>query len=127
MKLFLDQGVPRRSAELLREKGIDAVHASEVGLASADDEAILTWCREHERLAVTLDADFHARLAIGGHDRPSVIRIRQEGLKGSEMAELLRVVVERHSAALESGTMLTVRHGRVRARALPVARRTGEP
>ena len=65
MKLFLDQGVPRRAAELLREEGIDTVHASEVGLSSADDEVILTWCREHERVAVTLDADFHARLAVG--------------------------------------------------------------
>ena len=126
MKLFLDQGVPRRAAALLREQGIDTVHAGEVGLSSADDEPILTWCREHERVAVTLDADFHARLAIGGHDRPSVIRIRQEGLKGPEMAELLRVVVERHATALASGTMLTVRHGRVRAHALPVAQRTGE-
>lgn len=78
MRLFLDQGVPRRSAELMRDLGIDTVHASEVGLSAADDELILVWCREHDRVAVTLDTDFHARLAVGGHDRPSVIRIRQE-------------------------------------------------
>ena len=126
MRLFLDQGLPRRSAELLRDAGIDTVHASEVSLSSADDEPILVWCREHDRVAITLDADFHARLAIGGHERPSVIRVRQEGLKGPEMARLLRVVIESHGPALASGTMLTVRHGRVRTRALPVARRQGE-
>lgn len=88
---------------------------------------ILVWSREHDRAAVTLDADFHARLALGGYDRPSVIRVRQEGLKGPEMAALLRVVLERHAAALETGSMLTVRHGRVRTRALPVvAKRSDE-
>jgi len=102
VRLFLDQGVPRRSAELLRHEGIDAVHAGEVGLSAAEDEAILAWCREH------------------------VIRVRQEGLKGPEMARLLRVILDGHAAGLTSGAMLTVRHGRVRTRALPVARRKGE-
>jgi hypothetical protein len=55
-----------------------------------------------------------------------VIRVRQEGLKGPEMAQLLRVVLDGHAAGLTSGAMLTVRHGRVRTRALPVARRKGE-
>ena len=125
MRLFLDQGVPRRTAALLCEEGIDTVHASDAGLSAADDEQILDWCRESDRVAVTLDADFHARLAVGGHTRPSVVRVRQEGLKGPEMASLLRAVLEKHSAVLASGAMLTVRHGRVRTRTLPVARSKG--
>lgn len=72
MKILLDQGVPRRSAQLLRDTGLDAVHASEVGLSAVDDEAILVWCREQGRVVVTLDADFHARLepSRGLQDRP---------------------------------------------------------
>ena len=77
-------------------------------------------------MAVTLDADFHTRLAVGGHTRPSVVRVRQEGLKGPDMASLLRVVLERHAAALATGAMLTVRHSRVRTRTLPVAQSKGE-
>ena len=34
MKLLLDQDVPRRTAALLREAGVDAIHASEAGLSS---------------------------------------------------------------------------------------------
>ena len=93
MKLILDQGVPHRAAELLRQEGLDVVHASEVGLSTAADEVLLQWCRE------------------------------QEGLKGPEMARLVRTVIDRHEKALTSGAMLTVRFGRVRTHALPVNRR----
>jgi predicted nuclease of predicted toxin-antitoxin system len=48
VKLFLDQDVPRRAASLLREAGVDAIHASEVGLSAAADAEIVTWCRAHE-------------------------------------------------------------------------------
>ena len=64
MKHFLDQGVPRRAASILREAGVSAVHASEIGLSSADDSDILSWCLSNQAIAVTLDADFHARIAL---------------------------------------------------------------
>jgi predicted nuclease of predicted toxin-antitoxin system len=126
VKLLLDQGLPRRSAQLLRDAGLDAVHASDVGLSRADDESILVWCREQGRIVVTLDADFHARLAVSGARGPSVIRIRQQGLKGPAAASLIQTVANRHQQALEAGAMLTVVSGRVRRHALPVARRQGE-
>jgi len=127
VRLLLDQGVPRRAAALLRDEGHDALHASEVGLSSAADLTILTWCRERDRVVVTLDADFHAELAVRGHSRPSVIRVRQEGLKGPEMAQLTLTVIDRYREVLTAGAMLTVRAGRVRVRALPVVRGRKNP
>lgn len=41
MKLLLDQELPRSTAELLRQKGLDAVHTGEFGLSVASDDAIL--------------------------------------------------------------------------------------
>jgi hypothetical protein len=64
VKLFLDQGVPRRAASILREADVSAVHASEIGLSSADDSDILSWCLSNQAIAVTLDADLHARIAL---------------------------------------------------------------
>ena len=37
---------------------MNGVHASEVGLCSADDAEILSWCRSNQAVAVTLDRGF---------------------------------------------------------------------
>jgi predicted nuclease of predicted toxin-antitoxin system len=44
MKVLLDQGLPRSAAKLLRDAGIDAVHAGECGLATSTDAEILDRC-----------------------------------------------------------------------------------
>ena len=64
MKLLLDQGLPRSTAELLRQKGLDAVHTGECGLSTAPDDAILAAGRAQGRTVVTLDSDFHTILAL---------------------------------------------------------------
>ena len=63
MKLLLDQGLPRRTAALLRQAGVDAVHAAEIGLSTADDVVILQEGRRSGRVVVTLDADFQTWMA----------------------------------------------------------------
>ena len=73
MTVFLDQDVPRRAASLLREGGVDAVHAAEVGLSSATDADIVAWCRAREAVLVTLDADIHALVALSGLTTPSLL------------------------------------------------------
>ncbi len=97
MKLLLDQGLPRSAAELLREAGIDAVHVGEIDCATADDAAILQRGRDEERMVITLDADFHALLALSRATTPSVIRIRIEGLYGQKAADLIQAV--KHSSS----------------------------
>ncbi len=120
MKLLLDQGLPRSAVVLLRDAGIDAVHTGEIGLAAADDETILAGAREEGRVIVTLDADFHALLALSGAASPSVIRIRMEGLRGEALAELLRTILMDWSNELDAGAILTIQPGRIRYRHLPL-------
>ena len=79
MRVLLDQGLPRSAAKLLREAGIDTVHVGEIGYSKADDMTILQRGRDEERIVITFDADFHARLALSEAAKPSVIRIRMEG------------------------------------------------
>jgi predicted nuclease of predicted toxin-antitoxin system len=123
LKLLLDQGVPRRAAALLREAGHDAVHASEVGLSSADDREVVRWCLANGATVVTLDADFHTLIALSGERTPSAIRIRAEGLGAPAVARLLVDVIEAHGEALAAGALLTLRPGRLRLRRLPITRR----
>jgi predicted nuclease of predicted toxin-antitoxin system len=119
--LLLHQGLPRSTSLYLRQKGIEAVHTGEIGLASADDARILDYARLYEKIVVTLHADFHRILAISRATRPSVIRIRIEGLRAEPLAELLLNVVDQSRDDLEQGTLVTVTPVGVRFRRLPIA------
>lgn len=107
MKLLLDQGLPQSTIALLRAAGIDAEHVGEIGMATSDDAAILAHARRGKRIVVTLDADFHALLALAGASSPSVIRIRAEGLRAAEHAALIRRILDDCGADLGSGAAVT--------------------
>jgi len=120
MKLLLDQGLPRGAVELLREARIDATHTSEAGLATASDRRVLEYARRESRIVVTLDADFHAILALSAAPDPSTIRIRIEGLTAEPLAELVRLVLERCREDLTTGAMVSVTKHQVRIHRLPI-------
>ena len=123
IKIVLDQGLPRSAAELLRQQGWDALHVSDVGLAAASDQTILNQAEQQGRTVVTLDADFHALLAVSGASAPSVVRLRIEGLKGSELAALLVRVWDRAGVALARGAIATVTLASIRIKDLPIGQK----
>jgi predicted nuclease of predicted toxin-antitoxin system len=120
MKLLLDQGTPRSTAALLRNVGHDAIHTAEVGLSAAEDEQLIAIAAQQERVVVTLDADFHAHLALFHAKKPSVIRIRIEGLKAADLAQLLENVLHQCQDDLNLGAMVSVQENRIRIRTLPI-------
>jgi predicted nuclease of predicted toxin-antitoxin system len=122
MKLLLDQGLPRSAATLLSEAGIDTIHVAEVSLSAADDTDILQRAREDKRVVVTLDADFHALLALSAATSPSVIRIRIERLRAQALTNLLLTVLGEVAEDLEQGVVVTVELSRVRMRRLPLVK-----
>ena len=81
MRILLDQGVPRGAAAVLSNAGHNAIHTGQCGLATASDSQILSVAREQQRIIVSLDSDFHSLIARQNATGPSVIRIRQEGLR----------------------------------------------
>jgi len=120
MKLLLDQGLPRSTIQHLATLGITAEHIADLGLAKADDAAILQTARQRQSVVVTLDADFHKTLAAQGATSPSVVRIRIEGLKGDRLAAILTQVMSLCSAELSGGAAVSVTASRIRVRALPI-------
>jgi predicted nuclease of predicted toxin-antitoxin system len=107
---------------LLCEAGIDTIHVAEIGLSAADDTDILQRAREDERVVVTLDADFHALLALSAATSPSVIRIRIERLRAQALTNLLLTVLGEVAEDLERGVVVTVEPSRVRMRRLPLVK-----
>ena len=120
MKLLLDQGLPLTTTSLLRAAGFDAVHTSELGLATAEDEEILKHAAEEDRIVFTLDADFHALLALSGSERPSAVRIRIQGLRADNLSEIIQQLLRMHGEELRSGAVISVTETRVRLRRLPL-------
>ena len=123
MKLLLDQGLPRSSAALLREIGIDTIHLGEVDMSAAPDESIIEYALANGYSIVTLDADFHSLIATSAVAGPSVIRLRVQRLKASDAARLVRAVLDRVGHELGSGCFITVTKESVRIRRLPIQRR----
>jgi len=120
MRILLDEGLPRRAAALLREIRMDAVHVTEIADAATADLAILEGARESGRIVITLDADFHALLALHGWSLPSVVRIRRQGLTAADVRDLVVRLLKDHEAALLSGSALSVRAHLVGIRTLPL-------
>lgn len=121
IRLILDQGVPRDAAAQLREDGFACEHVGELGLSHAEDSEILDYARGRQAVVVTLDADFHAMLAVSGARGPSAIRLRLQGLKGTKVRELVTQVVGRFAAELRRGCLITVKAGKTTCHNLPIS------
>jgi predicted nuclease of predicted toxin-antitoxin system len=69
---------------------------------------------------ITLDSDFHTLLALSNRHKPSVVRIRREGLRGAALANLLVSVWTSVGQAIVHGAMVTVTESNIRVRYLPI-------
>jgi predicted nuclease of predicted toxin-antitoxin system len=118
--ILLDQGLPRSASSLLRDEGWDVVHTGDIGLSRATDREILDFARTEQRVIVTLDSDFHTILAVTNASSPSVIRLRLEGLRGPDLALLIRKIWPKIEPQLKKGAMVTVSESAIRIRNIPV-------
>lgn len=120
MQFLLDQGLPRSAVRELAIRGLSASHVGDLGLAAATDAEILETARVMGAVVVTLDADFHALLAHSAAVEPSVIRIRIEGLKGDDVADLVAQAVATAGDDLTAGAAVSIQRDAIRVRRLPL-------
>ena len=122
IRLLLDQGLPRSTVQYLPEQGFDVCHVADIDQSRASDVEITAMALDQGRTIVTLDSDFHRLLAISGANGPSVIRIRREGLRGADVANLVSQVADQLGEQIEDGAMVTVTELAVRLHRLPLRR-----
>lgn len=120
ISLVLDQGVPRDVASLFRNLGYECMHVGEIGMWKASDGEILAFALERSAIIVTLDADFHAILAVAGARGPSVIRVRIEGLRAAGIFELVKHILDVFAADLKRGSLITVKAQKITCHWLPI-------
>ncbi len=112
--------MPADAAQLFRRLGYECWHVSEFGMQRAEDEDILLFARDKGCVVITLDADFHALVAVRGLSAPSVVRLRREGCKAETAVGILAPVLARYQADLMSGALISVKENRVTRHLLPV-------
>lgn len=89
-------------------------------MQQAADEEILARAARDGSVIITLDADFHALVAIRGLRGPSVVRLRQEGCKAERVIAILRDVLFRHRIQLANGCLISATERRATLRMLPI-------
>ena len=100
------------------------MHVRDLGLASADDETILTRAFQDRRVVVSRDGDFATLLALANANGPSFLHLRVPGVnQPSQQVALIQRALQLAAAELRIGAIVTVRSDRIRIRVLPVAAR----
>ena len=127
MKLLLDECLAYPTARALAEAGHDAIHAFDVASPGALDEELMRLAVEQGRTIVTFDADFHSLLAVSGATRPSVIRLRFEGLRPGPATLVILAVINHCGEALVKGAAVSVTANRIKFRPLPLRPRPQDP
>lgn len=120
ISILLDQGLPRSAASLLRDEGWDVLHTGDIGLSRYTDIKILEFARNNQCVIITLDSDFHTILALENASTPSVIRIRLEGLRGPDLALLIKKIWAKIEPQVKKGAMVTVTESGIRIRNIPL-------
>jgi predicted nuclease of predicted toxin-antitoxin system len=63
VKLLVDMNLSPEWVRLFRQSGLDALHWSDIGRATAADDEVLQWARENQAVVFTHDLDFGILLA----------------------------------------------------------------
>ena len=89
-------------------------------MSRAADEEIVALALERSAVVVTIDADFHAILAVSGAQGPSVIRMRLQGLGAAEVVAVIGKVLARFEVELKRGALITVKAVKTTCHRLPI-------
>jgi predicted nuclease of predicted toxin-antitoxin system len=83
-------------------------------------EEILAFASTDNTAIVTLDSDFHMILAVSGAGRPSVVRLRLQGLQASAVVKVVLDVLSAFEVDLKRGCLITVKSKKITCHRLPI-------
>jgi predicted nuclease of predicted toxin-antitoxin system len=119
LKFLLDENISPLVAGILSEGGYDAVHARDIGLLKATDEAVLARAVAEDRVIVSGDTDFGRLLFEAEGRRPSLILFRREDdRRAIRQAGLILSNLDQVRDDLEAGAIVVIEAHRVRVRRL---------
>jgi predicted nuclease of predicted toxin-antitoxin system len=122
VRFLLDNNLSQGLAVGLREAGHDVLHVRDMDLGAADDETVLAFARDEDRVLMSADTDFGGILArSSGCNRPSVILFRRDGgRRPAEQLSLLLANLAQFADALDAGSLVVLTDRLIRVRDLPL-------
>jgi predicted nuclease of predicted toxin-antitoxin system len=99
MRFLVDECTGPRVAQWLREQGHDVFSVYEEARGSDDDSIIRKACDENWIL-ITNDKDFGEKVFRGQHHHHGIIFLRLAGNRANNKIEVLRKLLDTHSAKL---------------------------
>ena len=120
MKLLLDMNIPLKYTNLLKEKGFEVLHWSDVGDPKTHDNQIMAYARERDLIVITYDLDFSAILSATHDLKPSVVQVRAALPQATQIVDLLAAAMFQNKNNLQNGAILTINTKKARVRMLPL-------
>lgn len=122
MNLLVDANLSPTVAAQLRDAGYDAMHVTDVGLATAIDPDIVDYAEAHALVIVTVDTDFPMLIALRRATSPSVVLLRGVNeLAPDDHAALVIANVPAVADDLDRGAIASLGPDHLRVRSLPLA------
>lgn len=120
LRFVADMNISPLTVAALAADGLDIVRVSSLLPVNASDQNILDLARQQGRVVITQDMDFSALLALGGHDRPSLVTLRLLDTDPAVVTQRLRQVLPQVEAALRRRCAVTIEDHAARVRQLPI-------
>jgi len=120
MKILIDMNLSPLLAEILKDKGVEAIHWASVGDPKAADHEILEWAKENKYIILTHDLDFCAILAATNANFPSVLQIRTQNVSPDHIFPIILFTLSQYKDLLESGVIISIDERRSRVHILPL-------
>jgi predicted nuclease of predicted toxin-antitoxin system len=92
VRFLLDHDIDAAVGRMLRRHGHECLTASQVGLASATDDALTVWASEHRAVVVSTDREFSRRRmqnAIGHHVWLRCLDWEADGILEARLADVV--------------------------------------
>jgi predicted nuclease of predicted toxin-antitoxin system len=113
VKLLIDTCISGTVRDALQAAGHDTVWTGDWPQDPGDDE-ILDDAHRQNRILITLDKDFGELAVVQGRQHSGIIRL--VNWSSRQQTSTCLMILEKYSADLESGAIVTAEPGRIRVR-----------
>ena len=120
MKIIVDMNLSPRWVATLSGSGFEALHWSNIGLADAEDMAIMAYAKVNEFVVLRNDLDFGAILAKSRGNKPSVVQLRAADVRPEAIGKRVVAALAILAGRLHDGAIVTIDQNRMRLSFLPL-------